>query len=96
MLVLMSAWFYYHEIEWYRVKLNLRLYKNDPDYRKVIFIETFLCPDRIGGSINDSSRKYGKSYFMPPVVTYDWVKKDTIEKAPIWCSVDLWMGTRRL
>lgn len=44
MLVLMSAWFYYHEIEWYRVKLNLRLYKNDPDYRKVIFIETFFVP----------------------------------------------------
>ena len=25
--------------------------------------------------------KYGKSYFMPPEVTYDWVKKDSIEKA---------------
>ena len=24
--------------------------------------------------------KYGKSYFMPPEVTYDWVKKDSIEK----------------
>lgn len=24
--------------------------------------------------------KYEKSYFMPPVVTYDWVKKDSIEK----------------
>ena len=33
--------------------------------------------------------KYGKSYFMPPEVTYDWVKKDSIEKPPIWCSVDL-------
>ena len=32
--------------------------------------------------------KYGKSYFMPPEVTYDWVKKDSIEKPPIWCSVD--------
>ena len=28
--------------------------------------------------------KYAKSYFMPPVVTYDLVKKDSIEKAPIW------------
>ena len=34
------------------------------------------------------AKKYGKSYFMPPVVTYDWVKKDTIDKSPIWCSVD--------
>ena len=31
--------------------------------------------------------KYGKSYFMPPEVTYDWVKKDSIEKPPIWCTV---------
>ena len=24
--------------------------------------------------------KYEKTYFMPPVVTYDWVKKTEIEK----------------
>ena len=40
--------------------------------------------------------KYEKSYFMPPVVTYDWVKKDSIEKAPIWCSVDLRDGNQAL
>lgn len=28
--------------------------------------------------------KYGKSYFMPPEVTYDWVKKDSIEKSPFF------------
>jgi hypothetical protein len=33
---------------------------------------------------------------MPPVVTYDWVKKDTIDKAPIWCSVDLRDGNQAL
>ena len=27
----------------------------------------------------DVSKKYGRSYFMPPEVTYDWVKKDYIE-----------------
>lgn len=43
-----------------------------------------------------AAEKYGKSYFMPPVVTYDWVKKDTIEKAPIWCSVDLRDGNQAL
>ena len=40
--------------------------------------------------------KYEKSYFMPPVVTYDWVKKDHIEKAPYWCSVDLRDGNQAL
>ncbi len=40
--------------------------------------------------------KYGKTYFMPPEVTYDWVKKDCIEKAPIWCSVDLRDGNQAL
>ena len=40
--------------------------------------------------------KYGKSYFMPPVVTYDWVTKDYIDNAPIWCSVDLRDGNQAL
>lgn len=40
--------------------------------------------------------KYQKSYFMPPVECYDWVKKDSIEKAPIWCSVDLRDGNQAL
>lgn len=40
--------------------------------------------------------KYGKSYFMPPEVTYDWVKKDTVTKPPIWCSVDLRDGNQAL
>lgn len=42
------------------------------------------------------SEKYKKTYHMPPVVTYDWVKKDCIEKAPIWCSVDLRDGNQAL
>lgn len=40
--------------------------------------------------------KYEKAYFMPPECTYDWVKKDTIDKAPIWCSVDLRDGNQAL
>ena len=40
--------------------------------------------------------KYQKSYFMPPVDCYDWVKKDSIEEAPIWCSVDLRDGNQAL
>ena len=41
-------------------------------------------------------RKYEKTYFMPPEPCYDWVKKDYIEKAPIWCSVDLRDGNQAL
>lgn len=33
---------------------------------------------------------------MPPVCEYDWAKKDHIEKAPIWCSVDLRDGNQAL
>lgn len=44
----------------------------------------------------DFSKKYQKSYFMPPEVTYDWVKKDSVEKAPVWCSVDLRDGNQAL
>ncbi|MCI9167868.1 MAG: 2-isopropylmalate synthase [Dorea sp.] len=40
--------------------------------------------------------KYERAYFMPPVVTYDWVKKEYIEKPPIWCSVDLRDGNQAL
>ena len=40
--------------------------------------------------------KYIKQYFMPPVCDYDWVKKDYIEKPPIWCSVDLRDGNQAL
>lgn len=42
------------------------------------------------------SKKYVKPYFMPPVECLDWVKKDTITKAPIWCSVDLRDGNQAL
>lgn len=33
---------------------------------------------------------------MPPKLTYDWVKKETLESAPIWCSVDLRDGNQAL
>lgn len=39
---------------------------------------------------------YQRQYFLPPVDCYDWVKKDYIEKAPIWCSVDLRDGNQAL
>ena len=41
-------------------------------------------------------QKYERQYFMPPVCEYDWVKKDYIEKPPVWCSVDLRDGNQAL
>ena len=41
-------------------------------------------------------RKYTRQYFMPPVSSAKWVKKEYIEKAPIWCSVDLRDGNQAL
>ena len=38
--------------------------------------------------IMENYGKYERQYFMPPEVTYDWVKKEYITSPPIWCSVD--------
>ncbi|MEE3468812.1 MAG: 2-isopropylmalate synthase, partial [Eubacterium sp.] len=40
--------------------------------------------------------KYEPPYFMPPEVTYDWVKKNEITEPPVWCSVDLRDGNQAL
>ena len=40
--------------------------------------------------------KYAVGYYNPPKHEYRWVKKDHIEKAPIWCSVDLRDGNQSL
>ena len=44
----------------------------------------------------ENFQKNKKMYFMPPVVTHDLVKKDYIDKAPRWCSVDLRDGNQAL
>ena len=41
-------------------------------------------------------QKYEKQYFVPSGVTMDWMKKDAVDKAPIWCSVDLRDGNQAL
>ena len=43
-----------------------------------------------------NSSKYVKQYFEPKGVTMDWTKKTSIEKPPIWCSVDLRDGNQAL
>ena len=40
--------------------------------------------------------KYKKQFFSPSGVTMDWTKKQYIEKAPAWCSVDLRDGNQAL
>ena len=41
-------------------------------------------------------QKYTRQYFMPPQEQTAWVHKDHIEKAPVWCSVDLRDGNQAL
>lgn len=43
-----------------------------------------------------NQKKYQPGFYNPPECTYDWVKKDHIEKAPYWCSVDLRDGNQAL
>ena len=41
-------------------------------------------------------KQYQRNYFMPPEVCMDWAKKEYVDKAPIWCSVDLRDGNQAL
>ena len=43
-----------------------------------------------------NSRKYQRQYFLPPVTCMDWAEKDYVDKAPVWCSVDLRDGNQAL
>ena len=40
--------------------------------------------------------KYRPGYYMPPETCLDWTKKERVEKAPLWCSVDLRDGNQAL
>ncbi|SCH94644.1 2-isopropylmalate synthase [uncultured Clostridium sp.] len=41
-------------------------------------------------------RKYQRQYFLPPYPCMKWAEKDYVDKAPIWCSVDLRDGNQAL
>lgn len=41
-------------------------------------------------------KKYVRQYHMPPVRCMKWAEKEYVEKAPIWCSVDLRDGNQAL
>lgn len=40
--------------------------------------------------------KYARFYHLPTDPCFEWTKKDHIEKAPLWCSVDLRDGNQAL
>ncbi len=40
--------------------------------------------------------KYKRQYFMPPANCMKWTQKEYVEKAPVWCSVDLRDGNQAL
>lgn len=43
-----------------------------------------------------NANKYQRQYFNPPMTEYEWTKKEYIDKAPTWCSVDLRDGNQSL
>ena len=43
-----------------------------------------------------NASKYKRQYYLPPETCMDWAKKDDIDKAPTWCSVDLRDGNQAL
>ncbi len=44
----------------------------------------------------ENYKKYSVGYFLPPERCMEWAKKDRVEKAPVWCSVDLRDGNQAL
>ena len=41
-------------------------------------------------------KKYARGYFMPPEECLDWTRREYVEHAPVWCSVDLRDGNQAL
>lgn len=43
-----------------------------------------------------NTEKYVRNYFMPPEKCLKWAEKEYVDKAPVWCSVDLRDGNQAL
>ena len=71
-----------------------------PVYRgKAIFyfpVQTILNQKEKGIVGMENYKKYSVGYFLPPERCMEWTKKDHVEKAPVWCSVDLRDGNQAL
>ena len=46
--------------------------------------------------MKEQVKKYQRGYFMPPEQSLEWAKKEYVDKAPAWCSVDLRDGNQAL
>jgi len=43
-----------------------------------------------------NATKYRREYYMPPEPSTDWAQREYVQKAPVWCSVDLRDGNQAL
>ncbi len=63
----------------------------------LFYSDAARCRAGIGKEdIMKNFEKYTKQYFLPPVRCMDWAEKDSVTKAPVWCSVDLRDGNQAL
>ena len=44
----------------------------------------------------NTQQKYRRQYVLPPERCMDWAERDHVDKAPVWCSVDLRDGNQAL
>ena len=82
--------------EWYRVgQFVFRLWVvRTPDERLFLFLKNMKQQDRRMNMMD--YRKYTRQYFMPPEKCMEWAQKEYVDRAPIWCSVDLRDGNQAL
>ncbi len=68
------------------------------EYHEAAFLVKSLhnTINRKGQIIMKNYEHYKRGYYMPPEKSTDWVNKEYIDKAPIWCSVDLRDGNQAL
>ena len=93
-----------HEKEWYRVGDNpSSLEKRDGVFFTHFYISIKKIDARDVQGIKFrrtrnmmNYKKYVRQYFMPPVKCMKWAEKEYVDKAPIWCSVDLRDGNQAL
>ena len=68
------------------------------EYHEAAFLVKSLhnTINRKGQIIMKNYEHYKRGYYMPPEKSTDWVNKEYIDTAPIWCSVDLRDGNQAL
>lgn len=88
-----------HMLGYRSIKKNNKvdLYLSDKNVVLDDISDNYQCIEQVEGErVMKNFEKYERQYFMPPEVTYDWVKKEYVDHPPIWCSVDLRDGNQAL